>query len=181
MSLSAFLTWFYCLDYHELYLLVILGTAVYLCIMPRFLSWQRYCQISIGLAFCSLGLIVGMTLFTRNSVSVSPALLPFHSYLEAVTTGNVEIYRSNLMNALLFYPFGLFLGAAMQSDRKKLVLALLFAAVLSLEIEVCQFCFQLGNPEVDDVLHNTLGACMGLMLPRFLKTLSGRYFYGAKD
>jgi len=180
MNLSNFLIWFYCLDYHELYLLTVLGTLFYTLCLPRFFTARKFRQLSVVLVVCCLVVIVGTTLFTRSLVTREPSFIPFHSYFEAVHTGNVEIYRSNLMNTLLFYPFGLFLASAFQEDRKKLLLGLVFAAVLSTEIELCQFWFHLGNPEIDDVLHNTLGMLLGLAVPCFMKKIcSGRAFNGS--
>ena len=179
MSLSNLLIWFYCLDYHELYLLTVLGTLFYALLLPRFVPAGKFRQFSAALAGCCLILIVGATLVARDPVTSEPSWIPFHSYFEAVRTGNVEIYRSNLMNTLLFYPFGLFLGSAFPADRKKLLPGLLFAWVLSLEIELCQFWFQLGNPEIDDVLHNTLGMLLGLAVPCCMKKIcSGRVCNG---
>ena len=68
------------------------------------------------------------------------------------------------MNAVLFYPAGLLLAGLMpenRSYRKGMLCTVLIFALFSLVIELSQYFWQLGNCEIDDVLHNTLGAGLG--------------------
>lgn len=52
------------------------------------------------------------TLGTRNETQmVQINLAPHHSYRKVWNSDNVELYRSNFMNTVLFYPAGLFRGA----------------------------------------------------------------------
>ena len=96
--------------------------------------------------------------------------IPFHSYREMVATGNREILRSSFMNVVLFYPGGLFLAAILPKRWRIPVTAVVFC-LFSLSIEIMQHSLFLGRGEIDDVLHNTLGAvcgCLALSLePQF--------------
>lgn len=74
--------------------------------------------------------------------------------------------RTNFMNTILFYPVGLF-GSELLPNRwkyvQKAVLIGIIFALMSLGIEFCQYRYALGLAEVDDVIHNTLGALLGTL------------------
>ena len=78
--------------------------------------------------------------------------------------GERELLRSAFMNVLLFYPGALLLRSILPRGTGLLVVLGLFAATVV--IEVCQFALQLGYAETDDVLHNTLGAVLGVLACR---------------
>lgn len=74
--------------------------------------------------------------------------------------------RTNFMNVALFYPAGL-LSASLLPDKwprlQKILSAAILFALFSAVIEYTQFFCALGKPEVDDVIHNTLGAILGTL------------------
>lgn len=82
----------------------------------------------------------------------------------ALNGGNREIYRANYVNAVLFFPSGL-LGFEMLpkcwSEGWKWLLTTVLLALFSACIEYAQYRHGLGLAEVDDVIHNTLGALLG--------------------
>ena len=93
-------------------------------------------------------------------------VLPLHSYREVLTGGSRDILRSNFMNIMLFFPAGLLCAGLMPrtwSYGKKLACTVLVFSALSLGIELAQFGLGLGRGEIDDVLHNTLGAMAGCL------------------
>jgi len=78
--------------------------------------------------------------------------------------------RNTLGNLALFVPLGILLPLV--SDRfLRLKRVLLFALLLSLGVESIQFLLRFfGNPravDIDDVILNTLGACLGFAVYRF--------------
>lgn len=94
----------------------------------------------------------------------APQLAPFHSYRAVLSGENPELLRSSFMNVLLFYPAGLLACSLLPGTwrrRWKLLLVTLAFALLSFGIEFCQYRYALGQAEVDDVLHNALGAFLG--------------------
>ena len=70
------------------------------------------------------------------------------------------------MNVILFYPAGL-LTASLFPDKwtclQKIWSTVILFAMFSGMIEYVQFFYALGEPEMDDVIHNTLGALLGTL------------------
>lgn len=119
------------------------------------------------------------TLGIRNDTQIVQVNLElFHSYSEVRNGGNPEIYCSNFMNAVLFYPAGL-LGASLLPKKWpgwcRCLLVVLVLAAMSAGIEFLQYRYCLGRCEIDDVIHNTAGALLGsiaaLLLPPFFAFL----------
>ena len=114
-----------------------------------------------------LGLVLWMaavlwiTLFRRSGGgSHEPCWIPLYTYWKVLGGGNSELLRSCWMNVALFFPAGLLCGA-LTGKRRRLGLTATAALLLSLTIELVQYRFGLGLAEMDDVLHNTLGAALG--------------------
>lgn len=161
--------WFYCLDIPDALFLVLLATAAYLWLREKqrgMKCWKPVVSILFGcwLAVILLGTVTGRTEGAANS---EPLLRPFYSYYLAASGGDVELYRENLMNCVLFYPAGL-LGWELLPERwkagKRMALVAVVMLLVSLGIEYCQYRFGLGLAETDDVIHNTLGALLGSMI-----------------
>ena len=94
-------------------------------------------------------------------------MIPFHSYRAVIAGENKEILRSNFMNVVLFYPAGLFACELLPkswSRAKRVILVAVLFALVSAGIEFCQYHFALGQAEVDDVIHNALGALIGALI-----------------
>ena len=109
-----------------------------------------------------IDILYGTVLERQPDGQSSLVLLPFHSFLEAQE--EPEVYRSMLMNALLFLPLGLTLPFALpERVRRKILITILFAAVFSLAIEITQLILRMGRCETDDVLMNTFGAALGTL------------------
>ena len=80
--------------------------------------------------------------------------------------------RNTLGNVALFMPLGILLPLV-DTRFRSLKRVLLLVLCLSLTIETLQFALRfVGNPravDIDDVLLNTLGACLGFLIYRGLK------------
>lgn len=160
--------WFYCLPIPSAVLLIVMVTVAFLCLRLKFSkTWQWKMAVPI-LFLCSIAVILFGTLGQRmtGETAAEPILIPFHSYYLVLTGGNVEIYRTNFMNVVLFYPAGL-LGCALLPQRwHPIVKALLLITLLlplSIWIEYTQYHHGLGLAETDDVIHNTLGTLLGTL------------------
>lgn len=108
----------------------------------------------------------------RGPVKYAALILrPFHCFKEAKI--QPEIYRSMLMNVLLFFPFGLFLPFVFPERVKHPVrLTLILALLCSVTVETVQYVFSLGRAETDDVIINMIGTAFGTLsylLAVFLK------------
>lgn len=108
-----------------------------------------------------------LTIGSRDTAAIYRLnLIPFHSYREMVETGKREILRSNFMNVVLFYPAGLLFAMVLPkrwSIARRAVAAAAVFGLFSLAIELAQYCCLLGQAEIDDVIHNTLGALLGCL------------------
>lgn len=83
---------------------------------------------------------------------------------------NQRIDLSEIINnIIIFIPFGGLLGIIdkKSSFLKKIMIILLF----SLAIELSQFVFGLGATDITDIITNTLGGIIGLLIYQFLKML----------
>lgn len=80
-----------------------------------------------------------------------------------------------ILNILLFVPFGLLIGAFGFRKGKAIIIAVLSGFLFSSFIEGSQYYFHKGVCETDDVLHNSVGCLLGLvifwLLIRGIKTI----------
>lgn len=167
--LHPFFLWFYCLSITDAVLLVVVVSVGYL-ILRQWLGNKRLWRPVIALLFlASLAVIAAATLTDRTPgiIPAGPELIPFHSYRAVIAGENKEILRSNFMNVILFYPAGLFACELLPkswSRAKRVILVAVLFALVSAGIEFCQYHFALGQAEVDDVIHNALGALIGALI-----------------
>ena len=159
-------TWFYCLPIPNILFLLLVLSAGYLCLRHRLEKGRLWRPAVTLLLLAWLAVIVSATLAGRGGLSYppEPELLPFHSYRAVMAGENPELLRSTFMNAVLFYPMGL-LGCDVLprrwSRKRRVFVTVALCALLSLGIESTQYLFALGQAEVDDVIHNALGALLG--------------------
>lgn len=87
--------------------------------------------------------------------------IPLYSYYEAFC-GKYHLLLEIVLNVLLFVPIGILFYTSQKN--KNIIFPVLFAFVISLSIEICQYICGKGLFEVDDVIHNTLGCFLGYWL-----------------
>jgi len=85
-------------------------------------------------------------------------VMPLWSYVD-IYNGKNNLIVEVLLNVVLFIPIGLMLSCVVKGKRWLKVMMVAFG--LSLCIELSQLIFKRGLCEVDDVIHNTLGAMIG--------------------
>ena len=157
--------WFYCLKIPDAVMLLLVCGVIF-CAADRYLKhcrWWRW--LCVGLLAALSVAAVYITVGSRGGEGdYHVYLIPFHTYRDVMNGANPELYRSNFMNAALFYPAGLLLTALLPKKWpgwcRCLLTVILFAA-LSASIEYAQYRYVLGNVEIDDVIHNTAGALAG--------------------
>lgn len=127
----------------------------------------RIC-LGILFLFCAVGCILYMTILSRTvSLTRECHFIPFGRWL-AWLSGNGTIGREIVENIALFVPFGYMAMSlfSMLNVRKSGVLTVLLAMLFSIGIELLQYYSGRGTAEIDDVLNNTLGAVIGILLYR---------------
>lgn len=154
----------YCMDLDELTALVIIAVVIFL-FLDQYLKKFPWRKLLLGLLFVIwLGITLYTTVFSRTPKAESQILPLLESYRQLLAGGNREILRSNYMNVLLFFPAGLLTVKLLPeswSRKKKLLVGALGLLMLSAALEAAQYYFRLGRVEMDDLLHNTLGAILG--------------------
>ncbi len=168
--------WFiYTLPKWTLYFLLPAGTLIWYTL--RHISnishiKPKYFTITLGiLLFVWCTAVLFSTVFSRVPGTFGGFQPLFASYWAALE--QPEIYRSNFMNMLLFFPGGLLLTTLLPLKKKwvRIVIVTLLLGLLSAGIEYAQFCYQLGRSEADDILHNTLGSLLGGSAELFVEWL----------
>lgn len=158
--------WFYCLPISDAVLLIVLATVIFLLLRKKFGNTPYWKAGIPVLLVCWIAVILFGTLGQRTEGGnlSEPILKPFASYYTALNGGNKEIYRTNFMNAVLFYPAGLLSYEALPKQWRKVLKVVLITcvfALVSIGIEYSQYRFGMGLAETDDVIHNTLGTLLG--------------------
>ena len=160
---------FYCLTVTEVLVTIIVASTMYYLVRNQLsnkLFWNS-AKTLFFLAWLAVIAVATLTDRTPGTIPAEPELIPFHSYRAVMAGENKEILRSNFMNVVLFYPAGLFacelLPKSWRRAKRVILVAVLFALV-SVGIEFCQYHFALGQAEVDDVIHNTLGTLIGALI-----------------
>lgn len=89
-------------------------------------------------------------------------LTPFWTYIAVINhTSGVRVWDI-ILNVVLFVPFGLLIKLLYPSI--KFWKMLLIGTCLSICIETSQYLLYRGAAQIDDVIHNTLGAVLGWAL-----------------
>ena len=164
--LSLLFRWIYCLNISVLILLITVLTLAFAAVYTKHLH-RRSCRPLLSILLVVLvSVILISTLFTRSgrAEALTPILALFESYKTVLNGGNPELLRSCFMNMVLFYPVGLLAFVLLPqkwAPYLKILLIGLTFGLLSAGIECAQYVYALGQAEVDDVLHNTLGAVIG--------------------
>ena len=137
--------------------IISLGFLVLKHVMKR--NKKAYQIIAITAFFIYVAMVIYTAVLRRSSDADSSglSLIPFYSY-KMIADGNSEKIREIIMNVAFFIPIG-FLYCLIE---KWPIIA--FSAALSLLIEIAQLIFKLGWVEVDDIIHNTIGCCVGILL-----------------
>ena len=158
--LRRILLWIYCLPLEQAFLLALIATGAFLWLRHRYEDHRWWRWVLIGLLLCWLAVVLGQTVVRKSSDGNDAlSLLPFRCYITVLQGGEKELIRSAFMNMLLFYPGGLILRSLWKQWGTLLLIFFLGSAL----IELCQYGWNLGTAETDDVIHNTLGAALGLL------------------
>lgn len=82
-------------------------------------------------------------------------------YNNAMSNGNIDLGET-IMNVIIFLPLGIYAGVLFK--RWSIGLKLFFFFLTSLMFEVLQFVLRVGSFDMTDIVNNTLGGIIGLMI-----------------
>ena len=102
---------------------------------------------------------------TPSAEREAPNLIPFNTLKWTFFSGLIDYERLILFfgNIAIFLPLGFLMYEHLRTGKKRIIL-FLFPVVLSSSIEISQYVFNMGNPDVDDVILNVLGFYLGFLL-----------------
>lgn len=120
-------------------------------------KWNNYLIIA-ALAF-SVTMILQVTVISRIGIGYRRFYPLFHSYRDASVDSRTLV--QNIENVILFVPVGIAIAVLFQGS---FCSSLITGFFFSLVIESCQWCFSLGAFEMDDLMHNAIGAAIGSLL-----------------
>ncbi|MBO7404716.1 MAG: VanZ family protein [Clostridia bacterium] len=134
---------------------------------------KKTAQVVFGIY---LFLLIWLVLFKFAPPNVWPSLvstrrielIPF----AARETGMREMRRETLANVAIFVPLGAYLSAFF--PKKNFFFPVLIGFLLSLFFEIVQFAFGIGAADVTDLLMNTAGALIGILVWRLLERVLRR-------
>ena len=156
----------------------LIAVAIFLLI---FKTWKKI-SVSLLITYCFL--IFATTVLARTSQeNVSYNLTPFRLFMIDKWWTEHDFVLQIKANVLMFVPIGFLLMLAGKETEGKLVRALYTIAVIitgflfSALIEYMQYKLHRGFCEIDDVIHNTIGTIMGIVLCRGVN----RIFTALKD
>lgn len=136
-----------------------------LCIYLIFIKRQgriTFTKTVAGVFFAAyLAVLIGGTILSREiGLYGTDDFIPFWSYYEVFARKDVVVGAQMLANVILFIPWGIVIPTAFPCMRR-FVWNVVGSAIFSATIEVVQLLFECGRCELDDVIHNTLGAVIG--------------------
>ncbi|REK75157.1 VanZ family protein [Paenibacillus paeoniae] len=104
-------------------------------------------------------------------------LVPFREISRSLHSLNDHNLYNLLGNVAIFMPLGILLGLMFNHEGMSGLKIGGYAFFLSLGLETAQLLFMIGQFDVDDILLNTLGGCLGFIIYRimivpFLRTSS---------
>lgn len=86
-------------------------------------------------------------------------LIPFSQ--PAIVNGKADISEI-ILNVLAFIPYGLFIHTLM--DEKSILKKILLIFATSFVFELIQYIFSIGASDITDIISNTLGGIIGLVI-----------------
>lgn len=101
----------------------------------------------------------------KHGINLLPLKVLFETYREVFINLNINYFIINFLgNIIMFMPIGFFIPLLWEIPDKKIIIV---GFLFSLFIEVCQLFLNRGT-DVDDLILNTLGTILGLLVYKFL-------------
>ncbi len=119
----------------------------------------------VFLLYCVLVIIVTI-LIRRGTITKTVNMIPFDHVKMAIDTGKMESLDGDILNIVLFIPFGFLLPRINKRVFNKAIYAFILGFAASTVIETIQLVLHLGNCDINDIITNTMGAGIGYWISR---------------
>lgn len=97
-------------------------------------------------------------------------LIPFHYSVSVGVRFHIE---EIIENVLIFIPYGIFLNMLTPNLKLRNIIFIILGT--SLALEIAQYIFAIGGTDITDLITNTLGGAIGIVLYRLLlKTVTDK-------
>lgn len=153
-------------------LCILLLTIALLFDVNKFVKNRRISTIINSILVVVYLYIVLLITVLRNEHFSSPKkiLIPFKSYISLITVqwhgSGMYIAMALWGNLILFIPLGVMVSKIIK--RNNILIAVGIGFLCSLMIETYQYFSCVGTFEVDDLIQNTWGACIGCCLENIM-------------
>jgi glycopeptide antibiotics resistance protein len=100
-------------------------------------------------------------------------LIPLYSIGEFISGSSTNLkdfaFANVVGNILIFIPLGVYLTALKNDKRVKINLMYIF--IVSLLVEIIQGLLGIGTADIDDIILNSLGGWIGILVYKFLRLI----------
>lgn len=115
-----------------------------------------------------LGLVAYLTIFSREEGSRSEVLFDFLMIEKAIKDRSLAPLEHMLVNIVLFIPIGYLFTAVYPRKMNSISMIVAVGLMLSMMIETLQMFLRMGTCDIEDLVANTLGAFLGLIVYRLI-------------
>lgn len=151
-------------------LLILLATAVLLLSLFNLLrNFQRINKPVFILFVLYMMMVAYITLFSRSEGHSKAILLRFDSIRAAIGQHSLEPLHHVFLNAIMFVPIGFLLPMMDPDNLDHFMYIGPLGLMLTTLIEATQMFLQIGQCDLEDIVANTLGALIGLIIFKILK------------
>lgn len=123
-----------------------------------------------------LSFVLTITIIERIVTAKAKYELELFWTYKAIQAGQTDLRAEIFWNVVLFIPIGILVSMMLSKKRKWL--SIIIGFLMSAGIELTQLLLHRGLFEFDDMVHNTLGTVIGLVLflivSRIVKAVRGR-------
>ncbi len=152
--------------------LLILASVIGVMFFLRFL-FKNFRQLNKGmlsLFLLYLLMTAYITIFSRRGQVQTDILLKFDSIEEAVRLRSLQPLQHLWLNVAMFVPIGMLFPAVCPRYLNRMSCVFPLGMLLSTMIETTQLMLRIGQCDLEDLVANTAGACIGLLLYRLCRS-----------
>ena len=114
--------------------------------------------------------IVRETMVLRTPENRGMILQPFREFEAMMNGAHFFWFKQIFLNILLFVPFGILLPMVSRCFKDPII-TVAAGCLISGTIEIMQYITGRGLTEVDDVIMNTIGAAVGVVIYKIISTV----------